>query len=95
MIRRAGLLSLSLVVASAGCGYDQARNWLWPQDSVVTPVPDQPFAGAPVGPTPVIAHAPAAEAATRRVGEVGQRLLAANAELPVRPVFVGIGSPDP
>ncbi|HEX5272302.1 MAG TPA: hypothetical protein VFW33_17515, partial [Gemmataceae bacterium] len=26
---------------------------------------------------------------------VGQRLLAANAELPVRPVFLGIGSPDP
>ena len=44
---------------------------------------------------PTIVHAPATEAATRRVNDVGQRLLAANAELPVRPVFLGIGSPDP
>jgi hypothetical protein len=94
MIRRAGLLSLSLVVACAGCSYDQGLNWLWPNETTPT-VPDHPFAGAPVGPVPTIAHAPATEAATRRVNEVGQRLLAANTELPMRPLILGIGSPEP
>jgi hypothetical protein len=91
MTRRAGLLPVSLIVACAGC----ASTWPW-SDSPLGTIPDHQFApGAPTTPTPTLARAPATEAVARRVNDLGQRLLAANAELPVRPMFLGIGSPDP
>jgi hypothetical protein len=95
MTRCAGLLAVSLVVASAGCA-NQVSSWLWPEAPPgMVAVPDHPFGGVPTGPAPTLVHAPATEAVTQRVNAVGQRLLAANAELPVRPMFLGIGSPDP
>jgi hypothetical protein len=93
MIRRAWLLSVSLAVA-AGCD-PLASTGLWPDSSIGT-VPDRPFAGAPTGPLPTIANAPPATlAATQRVNAVGQRLLDANADLRLRPLLLGVGSPDP
>ncbi len=95
MTRCAGLLAVSLVVASAGCA-SPVSSWLWPDAPPgVVVVPDQPFGGVPTGPAPTLAHAPATEAVARRVNDVGQRLLAANAELPARPMFLGVGVPDP
>ncbi len=94
MSRCAWLLVLSLAAASAGCTTD-LPTWLNPDPSPLGTVPDRPFSGPPTGPMPTVAHAPATEAATRRVNDVGQRLLLANPELAVKPVFLGIGSPDP
>jgi hypothetical protein len=94
MIRRAWLLSVSLAVAAAGCNPLESTG-LWPDSSMGT-VPDRPFTAAPTGPMPTIANAPPGTlAATQRVNAVGQRLMEANAELPVRPLFLGVGSPDP
>jgi hypothetical protein len=95
MTRCAWLLTLSLAAACAGCETTGLPDWLNPAPAPMSVVPDHPFGGVPTGPAPTVAHAPATEAATRRVNDVGQRLLAANAELPVHPVFLGIGSPDP
>ncbi len=95
MTRCAWLLTVSLAVASAGCSMTDISTWINPDSGPLGTVQDRPFTPAPTGPAPTIVHAPATEAATRRVNDVGQRLLAANAELPVRPVFLGIGSPDP
>lgn len=93
MTRRAWLLSVSLAAASGGC-WPQVPASLWPDASLDT-VRDNPFTAAPAGPPPTVAHAPATEAAARRVNDLGQRILAANPDLSVRPVFVAIGSPDP
>jgi hypothetical protein len=95
MTRCAWLLTLSLAVASGGCAMSDLPTWLNPDAGPLGTVPDHPFTPAPTGPMPTIAHAPATEAATRRLNDVGQKILAANAELPVRPVFLGIGSPEP
>jgi hypothetical protein len=89
-------LTLSLAAASGGCTTADLPTWLNPDPQPpLGTVPDRPFTPTPTGPLPTIARAPATEAATRRVNDVGQRLLASNPELPVRPVFLGIGSPDP
>jgi hypothetical protein len=84
MTRRAWLLCVTLA-AAGGC---------WPQETLPT-VPDGPLAGAPVTPPPTIAHAPATEAVGKRVVEVGQKVLAANPELPIHPAFSAVGNPDP
>jgi hypothetical protein len=95
MSRCAWLLTVSLAAACAGCTTADLPTWLNPDPDPLGTVPNRPFTSTPTGPAPTIVHAAATEAATRRVNDVGQRLLAANAELPVRPVFLGIGSPDP
>jgi hypothetical protein len=94
MTRRAWLLSVSLTLACGGCATDNLPAWLNPNAPINT-VPDQPFGGVPATPPPGVTRAPATEAVTRRVNDVGQRLLVANAELPVHPAFLGVGSPDP
>jgi hypothetical protein len=94
MTRRAWLPSVLLAVASGGCAIDDLPSWLHPDSSLDT-VHANPFAAAPAGPLPNVAHAPATEAVARRVNDLGQRVLAANPDLPIRPVFVAIGSPDP
>jgi hypothetical protein len=95
MTRCAWLMALSLAAASGGCETLGLPDWLNPNPGPLGTVPDRPFTPSPTGPAPTIVHAPATEAATRRVNDVGQKLLAANAELPVRPVFLGVGSADP
>jgi hypothetical protein len=96
MTRRAGLLVVSLAVVCGGCGQGSLSS-LWP-DAPLGGVPDRPFAAAPsgpVGPVPTFKQAPATEAAARRVNEVAQRILAANADLPVKPLILAVGRPEP
>jgi hypothetical protein len=93
MTRRAGLLAMSLVVACGGCGPGSVSS-LWPESPLGT-VPDRPFAAAPTGPMPSLKRAPATEAVARRVDGVAQRILAANADLPVKPLILAVGKPEP
>jgi hypothetical protein len=94
MTRWAGLLAISLVLAAGGCGPGTASS-LWPHAPLGT-VPDtHALAPTPTGPMPSLKSAPPTEAVARRVNEVAQRLLAANADLPLRPIFMAIGSPEP
>jgi hypothetical protein len=90
MTRRAGLLIVSLAVACGGC----TQGSLWP-DAPLGAVVDRPFASAPTGPMPSFKQAPATEAAARRVNDVAQRVLAANADLPVKPLILAVGKPEP
>jgi hypothetical protein len=92
MTHRAWLPAVALM-AACGCATDPLAS-LWP-DAPLSAVPDRPFSPVPTGPLPTIAHAPATEAAMRRVGDVAQRILAANPELPIRPLFLAVGSPEP
>jgi hypothetical protein len=86
MTPRALALSLALVVAAGGCEAP---------DGGLPTVGGNQFAAAPAGPPPTVARAPASEAVARRVSDVSQRLLAGNADLPVRPLFLPVGSADP
>jgi hypothetical protein len=86
MTGRAWALSASLVLAAAGCNST---------DGPLPTVGSNPFAPALATPMPSASHAPATEAVGRRVNDVGQKLLAANAGLPVRPLFLAVGSPEP
>jgi len=94
MTRCAGLLAVSLVLAAGGCG-PGAQSSLWPDAPLGTVPNTQALTPTPTGPMPSLKSAPATEAVARRVNEVAQRLLAANADLPVRPIFMAIGSPEP
>jgi hypothetical protein len=83
MVRRAWAWSACLVVAS-GCV---------PQETTLPIVSDNPFLKQPADTALKAFHAPATEAVALRVNEVGQRILAANKDLPVKPAFQTIGSP--
>jgi hypothetical protein len=74
------------LLAAAGCLNEQSSTPL---------VPSNPF-GAPVVQTPKhVAASPASEEAARRVGLVGQKVVAANPQLGARPLFRTIGAPHP
>ncbi len=92
MTYRACVLAVMLA-AACGCETDTFSS-LWPNSPLGT-VPDRPFSPVPTGPLPTVAHAPATEAAMRRVSEVAQRVLAGNPDLPIRPLFLAVGSPEP
>jgi hypothetical protein len=82
---RPGRTLFGAVLASAGC--------LSPE-SATTLVPGDPFHMAT--PPPVRAgYAPASVEAAGRVEAAGQRLLAANPQVRLRPVFRTIGAPQP
>jgi hypothetical protein len=75
-----------LLLATAGCVLEDATLL----------VPTNPFGGTPVVQPPrQTLHAPASEEAAARVALVGQKVLAANAELGLRPAFLTIGDPRP
>jgi hypothetical protein len=84
MVRRA--LPVCVLLA-AGCV---------PNESTTQLVPANPFHSGPVlQPPRQVSYSPAAEETARRVGLIGQKLLAANPQLGVRPLFRTIGSPEP
>lgn len=82
MARRVVCLALPLLLAGAGC---------LPQDTMLVPL--NPFATDPA-PTPVAAASPAANEAATRVGLVGQKLVAANSQLKVHPLFRTLAVPQ-
>lgn len=83
MVRRIVAVGL---LAAAGCLTEQSSTPL---------VPGNPFGNAPIiQPPKQISCSPASEEAAKRVGFVGQKLLLANPQLGVRPLFRTIGSPD-
>jgi hypothetical protein len=84
---RRGLMVL--VLASAGC---------WPEESKTTLVPANPFP-APVSGAPHQAArpnlAPASLEAAARVDTLGRKLIEANKQIGLRPMFRTIGAPQP
>jgi hypothetical protein len=83
MVRRA--LPVCVLMA-AGC---------FPGEPTTQLVPANPFNNAPViQPTRQVSHSPASEETAKRVGLVGQKVLQANLELGVRPLFRTIGAPQ-
>jgi len=95
MIRRTGLLALLLAGACGGCDPSLSSWQLWP-DSSIGSVPDQPLVAAPTDMVRTVANAPPATVAcTQRVNETAQKLLTANPELTVRPLFLGMGRSEP
>jgi hypothetical protein len=76
-----------LLPAALGCLPQESSNLL---------VPANPFSNAPVVPTPTqSAYAPAPVETATRVAQVGHKLVTANPQLGLRPVFRTIGSPTP
>jgi hypothetical protein len=85
MLRRCLPLGVLFLTAVLGCVGDDP-NFL---------VPVNPFSNAPAPPAPIQAASyvpPSAESATR-VALVGQKVLAANPQMGLRPVFRTIGAP--
>jgi hypothetical protein len=83
MIRR--LLPVGLFLA-AGCLTEKASTPL---------VPPNPFGTSPVVQTPSqVSYSPASEEAAKRVGLVGQKILMANPQLGIHPLFRTIGAPQ-
>jgi hypothetical protein len=86
MSRHVWPLWLSLVLPAAGCFSDG------PQKLVSTnPFGTTPAKGAPTQ----VMYAPATEEAGKRVGLIGEKLLAANRQTSIHPVFQTIGSSQP
>ncbi len=83
MVRRAWPFSLLL---AAGCVSSE---------SGLPIVRDTPFSDPTANPSLKAFHDPAAEAVAVRVHQLGQKILAANPDLPVKPAFQAIGSPNP
>lgn len=83
MLRRAWPICLSLMAGCVGT------------ESGLPLVGDNPFTDPNQRPSLQAFHDPATEAVALRVTEVGQRILAANPDLKVRPTFQAIGSPQP
>lgn len=82
MVRR--ILPVCVLLA-AGCIPDGTTTAL---------VPANPFGNAPViQPPRQVAYSPASEEAARRVGLAGQKVLQANPQLGVQPLFRTIGAP--
>jgi hypothetical protein len=76
---------MPLLLLSAGCLDDQSTSQLVPSNTFGNPQPTLP----PVE----VAHAPATEAAGKRVAAVGQQLVQAN-KLGIRPAFRTWGGPQ-
>lgn len=87
MSRRAWPLWLSLALPAAGCFSDGPQKL----------VSANPFGGG--GPTKNAAtqvmYAPATEETGKRVGIIGEKLLAANRQTSIHPVFLTVGSSQP
>jgi hypothetical protein len=84
MARRVVCLALPLLLAAAGC---------LPEDIML--VPFNPFATDPApAPSQVAAASPAVNEAATRVGLVGQKLVAANPQLKVQPLFRTVALPQ-
>jgi hypothetical protein len=86
MVRRAWPLALVLLAAAVGCPSPE---------SALPIVSDNPFGGRPSPDFLKAFHAPAVEAVALRVHGLGQKILENNPDLPVRPVFQAVGSPQP
>jgi len=78
-------LYLPLMLLSAGCLEDQSTSQLVPANTFGNPTPALP----PVD----VAHAPATEAAAKRVVVAGRQLVQAN-KLGIRPAFLTWGGPQ-
>ena len=76
----------ALLLALAGCVNDEAMQMVQP--SPFGPAPEAP-------PLRRVAHAPATEEATRRVSQVGTKVLSANRQIAMHPAFLTIGAPAP
>lgn len=87
MVRRLLPLGLSLSLTCAGCLPDDRPNTLLVQPS--------PFGNVPAPPAPRVACAPATGEAAMRVNDVGQKIVQANKQAGLRPVFVTAGAPQP
>jgi hypothetical protein len=98
MVRRVLPLGLTLLVGSAGCvGLENWRKQ-FPElaPNATTLVPDNPFAApAPPAQTVRVAQAPESKEAAGRVAAAGQKILAGNPKIGVRPLFITIGGPQP
>jgi hypothetical protein len=58
-------------------------------------VPESPFGKAPPPPQPQrAAYGPASVETAKRVNQVGQRIVAANPQIGIRPLFVTVGAPQ-
>ncbi len=86
MSRRAWPLWLSLALPAAGCFSDGPQKL----------VSANPFGNNPTKNVPTqVMYAPATEETGKRVGLVGEKLLAANRQTSVHPAFLTIGSAQP
>jgi hypothetical protein len=87
MSRRAWPLWLSLVLPAAGCFSDGPQKL----------VSANPFGGStPTKNVPTqVMYAPATEETGKRVGLIGEKLLAANRQTSIHPAFLTIGSSQP
>jgi hypothetical protein len=87
MPRRIAPLALPLLLAALGC---------LPLDSATTLVPVNPFSTEPAAPPQPaqVNYAPANGEAATRVGLVGQKVVAANPQTGVRPLFRTVSAPQ-
>jgi hypothetical protein len=86
MTRRVSPLSLLLLLPAAGCFTDGPQKL----------VSANPFGGTPPKGAPTqVMYAPATEETARRVTGVGEKLLAANRQTNVHPLFQTVGSSQP
>jgi hypothetical protein len=85
MDRRTWLLALPLILAGAGC-LDEQNSFLVPPGFFGNLFGDQ---------APQVSSVPASKEAATRVALVGQKVLAANPQLTVRPIFAAVGDPQP
>src|SRR5262245_59658158 len=83
MVRR--VLPAGLLLLVAGC---------LEQESLPL-VPSNAFNRTPSAPAAHVACSPASEETATRVGLIGQKLITANQQLGVRPLFRTVGSPTP
>jgi hypothetical protein len=101
MARRLLPALLSLLPLAAGCAELNGFDWEKPLGGAggkdATPlVSANPFQNAGSTPTPSrsLSCPPATAEAATRVTQVGQKILAANPQLGVRPLFVTVGAPS-
>jgi hypothetical protein len=86
MVRRAWPVGFLLLVLAGGCPLTESSLPLVPDGPLVTPITAETLKAF---------HAPATEAVGLRVHQIGQHVLASNADLPVRPAFRAVGTPQP
>jgi hypothetical protein len=101
MVHRVLPFGLTVLLAAAGCTglemelHKTGSEFVGPNPTTKL-VTDNPFANPTPAAKPTrVALSPASKETATRVGEVGQKLLAANPNLGLRPAFVTIGGPQP